>query len=83
LSAVTLSRDTLIRQAEQQVCLRVKNIKDEPYCGRSGQHDPNTPAVLTTNGAGPHNVQMFILASDGTVLHCLPGFWNQATWCTN
>ncbi len=33
-------------------------------------------AVVTTNGAGPHNVQLFVLSEDGTVLHCLPGYWN-------
>ena len=32
-------------------------------------------AVFTTNGAGPHNIQMFVLAPDGTVLTCLPGYW--------
>lgn len=30
----------------------------------------------TTNGAGPHNLQMFVLTPDGTVLHCLPGYWH-------
>lgn len=30
----------------------------------------------TTNGAGPHNVQLFVLSDDGTVLHCMPGYWN-------
>jgi hypothetical protein len=33
-------------------------------------------AVTTTNGAGPHNVQLFMLSEDGTVLHCLPGYWD-------
>jgi len=33
-------------------------------------------AVETTNGAGPHNIQMFVMAPDGTVLHCIPGYWN-------
>src|SRR5262249_31820785 len=28
------------------------------------------------NGAGPHNLQLFIISSDGVVLHCLPGYWN-------
>jgi hypothetical protein len=32
--------------------------------------------VVTTNGAGPHNLQLFMLAPDGTVLHCLPGYWD-------
>jgi hypothetical protein len=39
-------------------------------------HPMAGPAVDTTNGAGPRNVQLFVLAPDGTVLHCLPGFWN-------
>ena len=32
-------------------------------------------AVYTTNGAGPHNIQMFVLTPDGVVLTCLPGYW--------
>ncbi|HVY63124.1 MAG TPA: hypothetical protein VHF22_15810 [Planctomycetota bacterium] len=53
-----------------------KNIEGEAYAGKSGDHMPSNPAVRTTNGAGPHNTQLFILASDGTVLHCLPGYWD-------
>ena len=52
-----------------------RDITGEPYAGMSGRHDRYGNAVATTNGAGPHNVQMFILASDGTVLTCLPGYW--------
>jgi hypothetical protein len=72
---VTLSHDALIRTLNAHFVCGFRNIKDEPYCGRSGKHDPNTPAVLTTNGAGPHNVQMFVMTPDDVVLHCLPGFW--------
>ncbi len=72
---MTLSHDVLIRTLNREFVCGFKNIKDEPYCGKSGKHDPNTPAVVTTNGAGPHNVQIFILNADGIVLHCLPGFW--------
>jgi hypothetical protein len=72
---VTLSHDALIRTLNSRFVCGFKNIKDEPYCGKSGQHDPNTPAVVTTNGAGPRNMQMFVLTPDGVVLHCLPGFW--------
>jgi hypothetical protein len=75
---VTLSHDALIRTLNNKFVCGFKNIKDEPYCGKSGKHDPNTPAVLTTNGAGPHNVQIFVLNADGIVLHCLPGFWTPA-----
>jgi hypothetical protein len=72
---VTLSNDAVIRTLNSQFVCGFKNIKNEPYCGKSGKHDPASPAVLTTNGAGPHNVQIFVLSPDGVVLHCLPGFW--------
>ena len=52
-----------------------RDIKDEPWCGVSGRYDPDNGAAWTTNGAGPHNIQLFMLAADGTVLHCLPGYW--------
>lgn len=42
----------------------------------SGRHTTFGNATNTTNGAGPKNLQLFMLSSDGTVLHCLPGFWN-------
>ena len=42
----------------------------------SGKHEVWGNAVNTTNGAGPHNIQIFVLNPDGTVLHCLPGYWN-------
>jgi hypothetical protein len=53
-----------------------KNIEGEAYAGVSGDHAPTNPAVRTTNGAGPHNTQIFLLDPDGTVLHCLPGYWD-------
>ncbi|MEI6235932.1 MAG: hypothetical protein WCT04_22990 [Planctomycetota bacterium] len=52
------------------------DIEKEPYCGISGKHSVNNPAVDTSNGAGPHNIQMFVMTPDGIVLHCLPGYWN-------
>lgn len=55
-----------------------RDIAGEPYAGRSGKHDAQSAAVRTTNGAGPHNMQLFVLAADGTVLHCLPGYWGPA-----
>ena len=42
----------------------------------SGKHEVWGKAVNTTNGAGPHNIQIFVLNPDGTVLHCLPGYWS-------
>lgn len=53
-----------------------KDISHARYAGASGKHMPDGNAVDTTNGAGPHNIQMFILSSDGVVLTCLPGYWH-------
>lgn len=53
-----------------------KNIRNKKYVGSSHGYTCKDTAVGTTNGAGPRNMQTFILSSDGTVLHCLPGFWH-------
>lgn len=48
----------------------------EVHVGYSNGYSPNQSAVGTTNGAGGHNVQIFVLSPDGIVLHALPGFWH-------
>jgi hypothetical protein len=53
-----------------------RNIKDQEYVGKSHGYTTEQTAVGTTNGAGPHNIQLFVLHHDGTVLHALPGFWH-------
>lgn len=53
-----------------------KNIITEKYVGESFGYTCDQTAVGTTNGAGPHNVQIFVLSPDLTVLHALPGFWH-------
>src|SRR5688572_5987278 len=52
------------------------NIERESHVGLSHGYRPNQTAVGTTNGAGGRNVQLVAMASDGTVLHVLPGFWH-------
>ncbi len=56
--------------------LGYKDITHEPYAGSSGSHGTQGMVARTTNGAGPHNIQLFVIAPDGTVLHALTGFWN-------
>jgi hypothetical protein len=51
------------------------NIENKKYAGASGKHKPDETAVDTTNGAGPHNLQIFVLTPDGTIMTCLPGYW--------
>ena len=72
---MSLSNDSVLNVLKTQFVCGFKNIKGESYAGKSGKHDTDSAAVVTTNGAGPHNVQLFFLSSDGTVLHCLPGYW--------
>lgn len=72
---MSLSNDAVLNVLKGQFVCGFKNITGASYAGKSGHHDTTTPAVETTNGAGPHNVQLFILHADGTVLHCLPGYW--------
>lgn len=48
----------------------------EKYVGESHGYTCEQTAVGTTNGAGPRNVQIFVLAADKTVIHALPGYWH-------
>ncbi|MBS1992843.1 MAG: hypothetical protein JSS86_16985 [Cyanobacteria bacterium SZAS LIN-2] len=73
---MSLSQEPAFSALKENFVCGVRDITDEPYCGLSGRHETAGNAVRTTNGAGPHNVQLFMLSADGTVLHCLPGYWN-------
>ena len=53
-----------------------KNIITQKYVGESHGYTCEQTAVGTTNGAGPRNIQLFMLSPDGVVLHCMPGFWH-------
>jgi hypothetical protein len=73
---VSLSQEPAISALKDYFVCGYRDITTQPYCGMSGRHEVSGKAVRTSNGAGPHNIQMFILNPDGTVLTCLPGFWN-------
>jgi hypothetical protein len=52
------------------------DIYKEDHVGYSyGYSQKKHCAVGTTNGAGAHNVQIFVLSADAVVMHALPGFW--------
>jgi hypothetical protein len=72
---VSLSSEPVINYLSDNFVCGYKDITNEPYCGMSGRHEVWGNAVSTSNGAGPHNIQIFVLNPDGTVLHCLPGYW--------
>lgn len=73
---MSLSSDPVLSKLRSQYVCGVRDITGEPWAGVSGTHATNGQAFLAKNGAGPHNLQLFILAPDGTVLHCLPGYWD-------
>jgi hypothetical protein len=73
---VSLSQEPALSALKDYFVCGYRDITTQPYCGMSGRHEVSGKAVRTTNGAGPHNIQMFVLNPDGTVLTCLPGYWN-------
>lgn len=76
LKALSLSDPAVLQALRSNFICCFKNVINEPYIGSSRRHAPDSPAVETTNGAGPHNVQNVFLSADGTVLHALPGYWS-------
>ncbi len=73
---MSLSQDPAFSKLKDEFVCGYKDISRARYAGASGKHMPSGNAVDTTNGAGPHNIQMFVLSSDGTVLTVLPGYWH-------
>lgn len=73
---MSLSQDPVLTTLKNQFVCGVSDISGKEYSGESGSHSPTGKAFFAGNGAGPHNVQLLILSSDGTVLHALPGYWH-------
>jgi hypothetical protein len=73
---VSLSNDSILNVLKNQFVCGYRNISGEPYAGKSGKHETDGQAIVTTNGAGPHNVQLFFLSEEGVVEHALLGFWD-------
>lgn len=73
---MSLSSEPAFSSLKDKFICGYRNIAGKRYAGASGKHQVDGNAIDTTNGAGPHNIQVFILAADGTVLTCLPGYWH-------
>jgi len=76
LRAVTLADPKVQETLKNDFVSGVWDITGTPYAGTSGKHSVYNPAVLTTCGAGPRNVQIAIANSEGRVLLALPGYWS-------
>lgn len=79
---MSLSRNPTLATLNRRFVCGVRDITGQPYAGMSGNHMPDEAAAIPRNGAGPHNLQLFVLAPDGTVLHGLPGYWNSTDLAT-
>jgi len=73
---VSLPSEAVYPILQNDFVLGWKNIRREDYVGGSFGYTRRQACVGTTNGAGAHNVQIFVLSKDLTVLHALPGFWH-------
>lgn len=66
----------MLRELQSQWIVGWKNIITESYVGDSHGYTCEETSVGTTNGAGGRNVQLFMIAPDGVVIHALAGFWH-------
>ena len=71
---MSLSQEPAFSTLKKHFVVGWKNNQREDYVGSSHGYTCDQPAVGTTNGAGPRNMQTFVLSPDGYVLHCeVPG----------
>ncbi len=68
---MTLCQEPLFSLLKNYFVCGYKDITGQDYAGSSGHHGKTGKAVKTSNGAGPRNLQLFVLAKDGTVLTCI------------
>lgn len=73
---MTLPNEEVLSLLENRFVVGTRNIERDRHVGISHGYRCNQTAVGTTNGAGGRNVQLVVLAADGTVLHVMPGFWH-------
>ncbi len=73
---MSLSNDSVLNVLKSQFVCGYRNITGQSYAGKSGKHETDGQAIVTTNGAGPHNVQFLFLSEDGVVLHAILGYWD-------
>lgn len=73
---MSLPQEPVFSKLQNEFVIGWRNIIDQEYVGESAGYTCDQPSVGTTNGAGPHNIQLFVLSSDLTVMHALTGFWH-------
>ncbi len=73
---MSLPTKQVFSQLEDDWIVGWHNIEHESHIGMSHGYTDKQTSIGTTNGAGPHNIQIFMLSPDLVVLQALPGFWH-------
>ncbi|MCC7064274.1 MAG: hypothetical protein IT456_15800 [Planctomycetes bacterium] len=73
---MTLPNQEVMDLLSERFVIGWQNIERQTHVGISHGYKCDQTAVGTTNGAGGRNVQLVVMATDETVVHVLPGFWN-------
>jgi hypothetical protein len=76
MRGLTLANDVVFARLRDQFVLGYANIERQPHVGLSQGYEPDQTAMGATNGSGGRNLQLAVLAADGTVMLVLPGFWH-------
>lgn len=76
LRAVSLSKSPVYSILKDDFVVGYENIDDRKFVAIPQEHGPDENVSDTANGAGAQSLQLFVLAPDGTVLTCLPGYWS-------
>lgn len=76
LRGTTLGNDLVVAALREHFVVGRADLERVPHVGLSLGYDPDQTAMGTTNGAGGRNVQILVLAADGTLVHALPGYWH-------
>jgi len=76
LRGITLANETVLAKLRERFVLGRADLEAAPHVGVSNGYRPDQTALGATNGAGGRNLQLVVLAADGTVVHAVPGFWH-------
>ena len=57
---MSLSSDPMFSVLKSQFVCGTRDITGQPWAGVSGEHELDGQAYLAYNGAGPHNIQLFL-----------------------
>ena len=76
LRGTTLANDLVLEELRDHFVLGRGDLERVPHVGLSNGYEADQTSMGTTNGAGGRNLQIVVLAADGTLVHALPGFWH-------